>query len=278
MTDPQSASRGRGLPAREASDGPEPIAIEECSASWCDEREEAERTIRELRRQLADRDDFIATAGHELRNPMGAILLYVENLRLVARSAQSAPEWLHARLEALERHTRHFVRRATTLLDVSRLATGSLLLSREPVDLSAVVDEVAAEFVVEAERARCPMTLELALDVRGCWDRAAVETIAHNLLSNAIKYGAGRPISVRVEGDRQRASLIVRDHGIGIAREDHTRIFERFGRADASPDRPGFGVGLWIARQFAMAHGGDIVVESTLGNGSDFTASLPCEI
>ncbi|MBV9949284.1 MAG: ATP-binding protein, partial [Myxococcales bacterium] len=71
---------------------------------------------------------------------------------------------------------------------------------------------------------------------------------------------------------------VVRDEGIGVAPEDRRRIFERFERSEARPDRPGFGVGLWVARQFAVAHGGDIALESVPGGGSTFTASLPAEL
>jgi signal transduction histidine kinase len=119
--------------------------------------------------------------------------------------------------------------------------------------------------------------VELALDpeVLGHWDRTALEQIAGNLLSNAIKYGAGRPVEVVVKAEPEVATLIVRDHGMGIAEADCERIFQRFERAVSPAERSGFGVGLWIARQLAVAHGGDIAVESLPGVGSIFTARLP---
>jgi signal transduction histidine kinase len=102
-----------------------------------------------------------------------------------------------------------------------------------------------------------------------------VEQVVTNLLSNAIKYGAGRPIEIRVDGDENTARLTVRDRGIGIPPDHQARIFERFERAVSTSDYGGFGLGLWIVRQIVEAHGGQIHVTSTPGQGSAFTVELP---
>jgi two-component system, OmpR family, sensor kinase len=238
-------------------------------------RQDAERELAELRDAVAARDSFIATAGHELRNPMSAILLNVTYTVFRARQAQEAPEWLLERLASLDRQAKNFVRRATTLLDVSRLTAGRMPLDLALVSLDAVVREVAKDLAIEAERAGCRVELVLDPEARGYWDRTALEQIAGNLVSNAIKYGAGRPVEVSVQADPTTAALTVRDHGPGIAEADRERIFQRFERAVSSAERSGFGVGLWIARQLAVAHGGDIAVASVPGLGSVFTATLP---
>jgi signal transduction histidine kinase len=98
-----------------------------------------------------------------------------------------------------------------------------------------------------------------------------------NLLSNAVKFGSGRPIEVAVERDQELARLTVTDHGIGIAPDQQSRIFERFERAVSSRHYGGFGIGLWVARQLVEAHGGSILVASRTGEGSRFTVSLPLE-
>ncbi len=239
------------------------------------EQREAERAISELTDDVAARDMLLATAGHELRNPMGAILVSVTNLAFLARRNGDLPEWVHARLRALERQARSFVRRATVLLDASRLSTGAASLSPESLNLSDLVRDVFGELSSEAEKAGCDVRLTLEEGVVGTWDRAAVEQIVLNLLSNAIKYGPGRPVEVSVSGEGARAVIRVRDQGIGIAEADRARIFERFERAGATCERPGFGLGLWISRHLALAHGGDISVASELGEGSVFTAALP---
>jgi len=245
-----------------------------------EESREAQEAVRELRDAVAARDQFIAVAGHELRNPMGSIVLGVSNLLFVARRDNSLPPWATTRLDALERQARNFVRRATTLLDVSRLASGELRLDCDLVSLSDVVTEVAREMAVEAERARCEFRLAIQGGIEGWWDRTAIEQITVNLLSNAVKYGAGHPIEASVSSsvspEGRSATLMVRDYGVGISEDNRARIFERFERAVAPRGmQPGFGLGLWITRQLVAAHGGQIVVESEPGVGSSFTATLP---
>ncbi len=109
----------------------------------------------------------------------------------------------------------------------------------------------------------------------GNWDRLRVDQIVTNLLSNAIKYGAGKPIHVEVSVVEDRALLRVTDHGIGIDKVNQARIFERFERAVSSKHYGGFGLGLWIVRQIIQAHGGDISIQSRIGEGSTFIAELP---
>jgi len=236
----------------------------------------AQRTIRDLGVAVAARDEFIAIVGHELRSPMGPIVVSATSMIYQAEREQAPPLWLKPRLSMLERQTRSFVRRATALLDVSRLATGNFHVDREVVSLSDVVSDVVRELATEAERAGCQLGLSIEPGVIGMWDRVAIEQITMNLMSNAIKYGAGRPVQVIVEATSENATIEVRDHGPGISEVDRSRIFERFERAVVSRrSKPGLGLGLWITRQLVVAHQGEITVESQPGVGSVFTASLP---
>jgi signal transduction histidine kinase len=102
-----------------------------------------------------------------------------------------------------------------------------------------------------------------------------IEQIVNNLLSNAIKYGGGQPIEMSVSRKENRAEVVVRDYGIGIAPEHVRRIFGRFERAVSSRQYGGLGLGLYISRQIAEAHGGEIQVRSELGKGSTFIIDLP---
>ena len=111
----------------------------------------------------------------------------------------------------------------------------------------------------------------------GRWDRLTLEQIVSNLLSNAIKYGSGRPIEIDVRESDGAVRVAVRDRGIGIAKEDLTRIFGRFERGVSLRHYGGLGLGLFIARQLAEAHGGTIVAQSQPGAGSTFTLMLPCQ-
>ena len=104
------------------------------------------------------------------------------------------------------------------------------------------------------------MELRLGEGARGLWDRSRVEQVAANLLSNAIKYGPGHPVVVEVRPDGESVSLSVSDQGIGVDPEDAARIFQRFERAVSVRHYGGLGLGLYIARQIAEAHGGKITV------------------
>jgi signal transduction histidine kinase len=98
-----------------------------------------------------------------------------------------------------------------------------------------------------------------------------------NLITNALKYGAGSPITVKVEGDPTSAHLAVVDRGPGIAESDQARIFEQYERA-ASTNLGGLGLGLWLVRQLVKAHGGEVAVRSRPGDGAAFVVTLPRRI
>jgi two-component system OmpR family sensor kinase len=231
-----------------------------------------------LREAVAARDAFIATAGHELRNAMGGVLVAATHLHSQAYQANqkdALPAFIVPRIEQIARLSRTFVRRATTLLDVSRLTTTGLRLSPVLVSWDEIWDAVRAELGVQAERAGCDLRVEVDSGVSGFWDRDAVEQIVVNLVSNAIKFGAKKPVIVSGGVEEGDVTLRVRDEGIGISEADRSRIFARFERAVRAGDLPGFGLGLWIARQLARAHGGEIHVDSEPGHGSVFTVRLP---
>jgi signal transduction histidine kinase len=235
-----------------------------------------DRLIEELREAVRTRDEFVAIAAHELRNPMTPILMQVHNLAGAARDPRRCrPELLAPRLELLEHAVRDFVRRATTLLDVSRIAAGNVRVEPTEVDLSHVVRGVVDGAAVAARMAHCPLELNLQEGVVGMWDRLAVEQVAENLLSNAIKFGAGKPVGVVLRSDGQTARLVVRDRGIGISEKDRARIFGRFEQAVGQREHGGFGVGLWLVSQLIAAMGGGIAIESMPGEGSTFTVTLP---
>jgi signal transduction histidine kinase len=235
-----------------------------------------DRLIEDLREALRARDEFVAIAAHELRNPMTPILMQTGMLLAAARNpGRCRPEVMVPRVEVLEQAVQEFIRRATTLLDVSRIAAGNLRIEPAEVDLSSVVRGVMDRATVAARMARCRLEPDLPDNIVGMWDRLAVEQVAENLLSNAIKFGAGKPVSVHLRADGEVARLTVRDRGIGISAEDRARIFQRFERAVARREHGGFGIGLWLANQMVQAMGGRIEVESTPGEGTAFVVRLP---
>jgi signal transduction histidine kinase len=163
------------------------------------------------------------------------------------------------------------------LLEISQIASGRLAIDieLEEIDLAALVREVAARFAPAAERAGSAVAVSGLDRCPGRWDRLRLEQVVIQLLSNALKYGAGHPVEVTLGADGGVAHLTVRDHGLGIDPAVREQIFQRFERAVSTRHYGGFGLGLWIAREVAEAHGGRIFVESEPGKGASFTLVLP---
>jgi two-component system OmpR family sensor kinase len=232
--------------------------------------------VAELTQAVHARDAFIAIAAHELRNPMTPILGYVEHMAVFCRRPESeCPEAIIAALDRLAALIGEYIKRATTLLDISRLTAGKLRVELSVVDLSAVMKQVVHRYRADAERSRCRLEASIEDNVSGLLDELAVQQIADNLLSNAVKYGAGKPIEVSLVRHGTAARLMVRDHGIGISEDDQARIFEAFERAVTRREHGGFGVGLWVVRQLVDAMYGEVQVTSRPAQGSAFTVTLP---
>ncbi|HUL57879.1 MAG TPA: ATP-binding protein [Anaeromyxobacteraceae bacterium] len=235
------------------------------------------RLYGEARAAVAARDEFLSIASHELRTPLTALKLALENMRRVASPeaiAKLPPAYVHRVLDTAERQGQRLEKLVTALLDVSRIHMGRLELEFEEVDLAAVVAESVSQLEDEAAQAGSSIEVKGAA-VRGEWDRLRVGQIVTNLLSNAVKYGAGKPVDVEFTGDGERARIVVRDRGIGIAATDQRQIFERFERAVSSRNYGGLGLGLYIVRRIVEAHGGTIRVESEPGEGAAFFVDLP---
>jgi len=234
------------------------------------------RLVEELAQAVRARDEFMAIAAHELRNPMTPILGYAEYLLAVGRRPESeCPEAIIVALERLVGLIGEYIKRATTLLDVSHITAGKLRAELSPVELCAVMRQAVERHRLEAERCGCRLWPSIEDNVSGLLDQLAVEQIADNLLSNAIKYGAGEPIEVSLGRHGAKAQLTVRDHGIGISEEDQARIFDPFERAVTRRKHGGFGIGLWVVRQLVGIMHGEIHVTSCHAEGSTFTVILP---
>jgi len=223
------------------------------------------------------RDEFISVASHELKTPLTSLQLQVQLLarQLGRMGEERGGDGPSRRLAVIEQSTRRLTDLVNQLLDVSRLGSGSLELSRERVDLAELTADCVARLRDRIE-ARGVQVGVSAAPAAGDWDRLRLESVVNNLLDNALKYGEGRPVALRVEQAGDAARLTVRDHGLGIAREHQERIFERFERAVGDRAFEGLGVGLWLVRAIAEAHGGTVGVESRPGEGSTFTVTLPC--
>ncbi len=231
-------------------------------------------------RAVAAREDFLTIASHEFRTPLTTLSLHVDSLSRdpVMLGTGRDGEPLGARLTAMRRQVDRLTRLVHVLLDVSRASVRRDDLEIEKLDLVAVARDVVDGLASDATAAGSTIVLDGPSPVRGTWDRLRIEQVLMNLLANAIKFGAGQTVHVSVttvEGDL--AVVCVRDHGIGIAPDAQSRVFERFERAVSSRSYPGFGLGLWIVRSIVQAHGGAIAVVSAEGEGTTFTVTLPTD-
>jgi two-component system OmpR family sensor kinase len=229
--------------------------------------------IEELREEIKVRDDFLAIATHELRNPLTPILLCLQLIRVAQRSKDDAKMTLE--LDRLERQIKHFIGRTKVLLEVAQIRSGKFHLDRSKLNLSELIADVVNDYTPLAIRSGSELTVHLQNDVIALMDRTAISGIVENLLSNAIKYGQGKPIELGLTATAEIVQITVRDHGIGIDEKDQARIFERFERAVGRQVQSGFGVGLWLSRSFVELMGGSLIVFGEAGAGSQFTVSLP---
>jgi signal transduction histidine kinase len=230
--------------------------------------------VQELDRR---KDVFLAMLGHELRNPLAAMVSSLAVLKL--RGAWDGP---NARaLNALSRQTQHQVRLVEDLLDVSRITQGRVLLRTERVDLTRLVVQAveSARPLVES----CRHHLDLRLPEGPIWlegDATRLEQVTVNLINNAAKYtNPGGRISVSVETEADHwAVLRVRDNGIGMSRELLRRVFEVFTQAADARARAkgGLGLGLSLVRGLVQQHGGRVEAYSEgEGLGSELVVHLP---
>ncbi|WAS86748.1 MULTISPECIES: sensor histidine kinase [unclassified Corallococcus] len=238
------------------------------------------RLYREAREAVRQRDEFLGIASHELKTPLTPLSLKVQLLQkqvvVLAREGKDVPtDRVADALDVVQRQVRRLSGLVDNLLDVSRITAGRLRLELEEMDLASVAAEILYRFSAAAAQSGTELGLEAPVPVVGRWDRLRLEQVVTNLVSNALKYGAGQPVIVSVEARGTLARLTVKDHGIGIAPDDLTRIFERFERAVSDRHYGGLGLGLYITRQIVEAFGGTVSAVSTPGEGATFLLELP---
>ena len=240
-------------------------------------RHERRQALTELRLAVQARDEFLSIASHELKTPLTTVDLQIASALKLVRShvPNDVGEKVVSKLEAAERQIDRLAALINNLLDVTRITSGRLQLERQNTDLAMLVRDVAARSRQLLPGDRTSFVVDAEIPVLGFWDPVLLETIVSNLLSNAIKFGAGGPVEVAVSADKDLATLIVTDHGIGIDPCDQERIFQRFERAVPAQHFGGFGVGLWVVRQATEAHQGRIRVSSAPGVGTTFAVELP---
>ncbi len=234
---------------------------------------QADAALREADRR---KDEFLATLGHELRNPLAPIR---NAAQLLARLQISDPQ-VQRIAQIIDRQVRHMVHLVDDLLDVSRITLGHISLRLEDIRLGDLLEDAldAVRTAVETAGHR------LELDIQGgdcvlSGDATRLSQVFQNILNNAVKYTPrGGTITLRATVDDTLARVRIRDTGVGIPADMQARIFELFTRAHPEEElkTSGLGIGLALARQLVSLHGGTLTVDSAgTGHGSEFIVELP---
>jgi signal transduction histidine kinase len=231
------------------------------------------RTVEELRRLSALRADFVSLVSHELRSPMAAVIGAAQTLQ--QRWRELSPEQRASFLELIADETSRLADLIADVLDTSRIEAGTFTYRFDDLDVGELAEEAVASAALGQDEVEIRAVVHRPLpDVRG--DRVRLRQVFANLIENAVKWSeGGEHVDVEVSTTNGRVVIGVRDRGPGIPREEHGVIFEKFGRAKGGAGRAGTGLGLFIARSIAEAHGGTVEVRSVPGQGATFTLTLP---
>jgi len=219
-----------------------------------------ERALESARELVRERADFVSRVSHELRSPLTSVLGYVE---LLTDDDDATSRGIERRsmLGVVERNGQRLLKLVEDLLTMSRISAGALEVHRKPVLLSSIVDRAFEGFLPEiAKRRLTSRTVVedgLELDV----DAEEIERAVVNLISNAVKFSEpGGHIDIAGRRDHDDAVISVRDGGIGIPTDEHSRLFTRFFRSSLSQrlETQGTGIGLFLVKQIVEAHEGTI--------------------
>jgi PAS domain S-box-containing protein len=219
---------------------------------------------------------FFSNISHEFRTPLTLMLGPIEDA--LADPNSPLPPQQRERLEIAYRNTVRLLRLANNLLDFTRLEAGRMQASFQPTDLATVTADLASSFRSALERAGLDYQVDCSpLPEPVYVDQDMWEKIVLNLLSNAFKYTLRGGVYVSLAAVGDQVAFSVRDTGVGIPEKDLHRVFERFHRVEDARGRTheGTGIGLSLVQELVKLHGGEVRVESVVGEGTTFTVLLP---
>jgi signal transduction histidine kinase len=233
-----------------------------------------ERELKKSREFEAQKDDFMSIASHELKTPVTSLKVYLHILNEeIEKSGHTA---YRRHLVKIEDQVGKITRLITGLLDVTRLQAGKMPFEMVPLDLKSIVSERVDVYRKISRHHEFKLNVRLRRKVKGDADR--ISQVVDNLISNAVKYSPpGSRIIVSVKNGKTSATVGVRDFGIGIGRNHHEKIFNRFYRVTNRNQKtfPGLGIGLYLSRQIIKSHKGDLWVDSEKGKGAAFFFTIP---
>lgn len=219
---------------------------------------------------------FVSAVSHELRSPVTTIRM-AGQLVYDRRDELSAP--LRRSSELMHGQLIHLDQMLSDLLEISRFDAGSMALATEYVDVADIVQDVVTMAAPLAQDNNVDVTIDVHGATEAQVEARRIQRIVRNLVVNALEHAEGQPVVITVAGNDSAVAVRVVDHGVGISQEQADHVFDRFWRADSARKRKtgGTGLGLTIAREDAVLHGGEIEVWGVLGQGSSFMLVVPKE-
>jgi signal transduction histidine kinase len=231
--------------------------------------------LAELERVASRRRELLANVSHDLRTPLTSMQGYLETLLMRHGSLDPTEERNY--LETAARHSERLGRLVSELFELTKLDAGEVTPRLEDFLPAELAHDIAQKFSLDAQQRQVSLnaaSVDGRLSVHA--DIGMVERVLENLVENALRHTPpGGSVSIELSRSAQRARVVVRDTGKGIAKEDLPSVFERYYRANRSAPGGHVGLGLEIARRIVRLHGGDIVVESEVGRGASFCFDLP---
>ncbi len=237
--------------------------------------------IQDVKEEEERRKNFIKIVSHELKTPVTSIQGYIQ-LLLMMMQDEFEPNNnvvpLKSSLERMDKLVHRLTRLITEMLDLARIDSRQMEMHKELFSLDDLVNEVVEDFRLTSPNNEIELYNSHTCTVDA--DKHQIEQVLVNLISNAVKYSEdGEKIKVEIyQKDDESIAVRIIDKGIGIDKQDHERIFDRFYRVSGKNEQtyPGFGIGLFISKEQVTRHGGKILLESELDKGSAFTMVLPC--
>ncbi len=233
-----------------------------------------QKEIVERKKLERQREDFISIATHELKTPVTSIKAYAQVLRYRFRKVSDTKS--EEMVTKMDGQLNKLASLIADLLDITKIEGGRLQFHKNKFDLNELVLEIVEEMQRTTEKHTIVKELSVRKKING--DRERIGQVLTNLISNAIKYSPhSDTIIVRTSISDHEATIVVQDFGIGIPKDDHSKVFDRFYRAGGVKQEtyPGLGLGLYISSEIVKRHNGRIWVESTNGKGSTFCFTLP---
>ncbi|MGH7245401.1 MAG: sensor histidine kinase [Candidatus Levyibacteriota bacterium] len=240
--------------------------------------ETLELELKNAREEIVLRDEFLSIASHELKTPLTTVVLQIQstlhNIRNVSLSEFSV-EHLLRMLQSMQGQTTRLSKMINDLLNISLITTHRMELEPEELELEHVLHDTVEGFTTKFEKEGTTIAITHYESIIGKWDKLRLGQALDNFISNALKYGNKKPVTIELERKNSTAIIRIVDKGIGIKKADKDRIFSLFKRGSVEKNYKGLGIGLYIAQQIILLHGGKIHCKSSIGKGTTFIVSLP---